>query len=275
MFQKIVMVLLLLLSTEAMAKRQALLVGVADYKKDKNDLAGIEIDLNRMQKLLESWDFEVKILRDANSMKLDRYLTIYEELGKDDMFAFYYTGHGSHAKDDGHDEEDGEDETLVLSDGKQDIHYRDDDLNYRLNCIKAKKLIMFDSCHSGSAYKATNAKLQPKSMVSDWVKEVYYRIKNKLDPVQPKELKGSYLVLSASKDSETSQATKEGSLFTSEVYNFFTQDKYLAKSLDAIRKEITYNIGVVCKKNDVDKFHPVFSLSDGAVKETSMEEFLR
>ena len=274
MYKKLLLTLCLLFATDAMAEKYALIVGVSDYSKKKNDLPGIDKDIDKMTKLLKSWGFKVKTLRGADTLMLDEKLKSYKKLKKEDTFAFYYTGHGSYVDDENNDEADGRDETLVLSDGKENKHYLDDDLNYRLNAIKAKKLIIFDSCHSGTAHKADSNGFVSKSILSDLVRHVFVRIKALNEPVLPHTLTGSYVKFSASKDSETSVATKDGSLFTSQIFSLLKQKKFQKKSLTYIKSNVSYKIGTLCRKNKMTKFSPVFDASDKALLRGSIRDFL-
>ena len=139
---KIVKVLALsaLLTTLSLAQKEALIVGVSDYMGTRFDLAGVERDVPRMERLFKSLGFNVTVLKDAQSMSLESSLANYANLTANDNFIFYYSGHGFHVKDDNGDEADGEDETLVLSDGVENRLFLDDALFGYLNAIKAKSL---------------------------------------------------------------------------------------------------------------------------------------
>jgi len=158
-----------LLTTYAMAQKEALILGVSDYMGTKYDLGGVKKDVPRMERLFRSWGFNVTVLKDADSMNLESYLANYAELKADDNFIFYYSGHGYHTKDISGDEADGEDEALVLSDGVQNKLFLDDALFGYLNAINAKKMVVLDSCHSGTAFKAFGDKPKPKSITDSEV----------------------------------------------------------------------------------------------------------
>ena len=68
MYKKLLLTFCLLLSTELMAQKLALIVGVADYTKSKDDLPGIEKDLSRIYTLFHTWGFKVKPLRGAETL---------------------------------------------------------------------------------------------------------------------------------------------------------------------------------------------------------------
>ena len=52
-----------------------------------------------MKRLFQKWGFHTTTLLDSDSLKIDEYLNRYNSLGKDDIFAFYYSGHGSYTRD--------------------------------------------------------------------------------------------------------------------------------------------------------------------------------
>jgi hypothetical protein len=91
-------------------------------------------------------------------------------------------------------------EVLVLSNGVSNIPFINDELNHYLNNIQAKKLIIFDSCHSDTVNRGDTKSVKAKTLPT-----------NQLNRVVGKGLKvgadierGEYLVLSASQDDEQS-----------------------------------------------------------------------
>lgn len=163
----------LLVSSYAMAqqapRKQALLVGVSDYQGTQHDLLGIDKDIKKMSALFRAWGFDVKIVQGKDSLYLAHYLHDYangkNKLVEGDIFAFYFSGHGSSVADQRpFDEIDRKDETLVLSNGTTNIHFLDDDLNYYFSQIQARKLQLFDSCHSGTVNKGGNGKRVQKTI---------------------------------------------------------------------------------------------------------------
>lgn len=162
MYKWLSIIFFLLFSSYAMAqqvpRKHALLVGVGDYQGDLYDLPGIDQDIKKMSQLFRAWGFDVTILQSKDSLNLPRYLHAYgsgkNKLVEGDIFAFYFSGHGSNVADQSpRDEKDHMDETLVLSNGYTNIHFLDDELNYYFSRIKARKLELFDSCHSGTVNK--------------------------------------------------------------------------------------------------------------------------
>jgi len=272
MYKKIIITTCLLFSTQAIAQKTALLVGVSDYGGDpRNDLPGIDLDISKMQQIFRSWGFDnIKVLPSHSSLQTKDYLRNYAStLNSSDTFAFYYSGHGSFTIDKNGDEADGKDEALVLSDGKINIPLIDDELGYYLNKIQAKKLIIFDSCHSGTVNKGNSNTVVPKTLPT-----------NQLDTTITKGIKigkdinsGNYIVLSASQDDEESLATQRGSLFTNELYRMFSNPNS-NKSLESIREEIGYDIETYCKRTPNKPHHPKFSFSNPSYKNISIKKYL-
>ena len=251
----------LLLTTGLMAERYALVIGVSNYKGDNKDLPGIKSDVKKMKKLLRNWHFEeknIKVYSNKASLKLDSYLQAYTgKLSQDDLFVFYYSGHGAQVPDNNNEEQDYMDEVLVLSDGRRDIPYYDDDLNHRLSQIKAKKLVILDACHSGTANKDVSYGYKAKSILPSW-DVTLLKFKGLFKKVESK--KNSYLVLSASKDNETSIASKKGSLFTNQLVKLFDRSfQNRRKTLNEMLNEISYNIASECQAKRLDVYHPTFT----------------
>jgi hypothetical protein len=147
-----------------------------------------------MKALFEKWGFHTTVLYNRDSMRIEEYLARYSSLNPNDSFIFYYSGHGSTANDVSGDEADGQDESIVLSDGQRNRYFLDDSMNGYLNEIPAKKLVLFDSCHSGTAFKKFGKDVMSKSMPSDKVDGV---IQAKIFRPQQSVLKGGdYIVIS-------------------------------------------------------------------------------
>ena len=167
------------------------------------------------------------------------------------------------------DEEDGQDESIVLSNGNMDYHYLDDELNYRLNKIKAKKMFLFDSCHSGTANRGKSkfvAKTIPTSKV---------QVFKSKDLHSGKEIKdGEFVIFSASMDNEQSRASETGSLFTNELYKLLSNNKTKVNTFSALQENITMNIVNQCKRNKINPHHPSLLASAERFKNISMLQYL-
>ena len=263
-------------------RKEALIIGISDYAPaNKNDLDGIERDTSKMKRLFESWGFKVTTLYDSQAIKIVDYLNDYaKKLSPNDYFAFYYSGHGSHKPDENGDETDGQDETLVLSDGVVNQHLLDDTLYEKFNAIKAKKLIFLDSCHSGTAFRAINKNgVKAKSISPDDVTKIYQTSKIRKitignSPTNKDMIKGSdYIVFSAAQDSEESLATPTGSLFTNALYKTFTTND-INKPLSSIKSELTRDVIEYAKETESIPHHPNISYSNPEFKSKSLKDFL-
>lgn len=74
---------------------------------------------------------------------------------KDDIFFFFYSGHGATMPDQDGDEDDGMDEALCLPDKAGNVDestwLRDDDIALAFSTLTAgNKMLVFDCCHSGT-----------------------------------------------------------------------------------------------------------------------------
>ena len=258
-------------------KREALIVGVSDYAQDNQDLKGIEQDVEKMRELFVNLGFTVKILENKESMKLLDNLTNYaNRLNDKDVFAFYYTGHGSHKVDENRDESDGQDETLVLSDGKVNKHLIDDILYQKFNDIKAKKLVFFDSCHSGTVFRSLGGKTQPKSMRPEDVTESFTLSASRGISVGGGDTmkSGDFVVFSSSQDTEESLATPTGSLFTNAVTEVFSDKNLQSKSLNDVKQIVVERVLNYAKQTDGIPHHPSINYSSSSIGNRSLDGFI-
>ena len=264
-----ILTLTALLTTFSMAQKEALVLGVSDYMGRKSDLAGVKKDVPRMAELFKNWGFNVTVLQDAQSMQLESYLAKYAHLNANDNFIFYYSGHGFHIKDVNGDEPDGEDEVLVLSDGTKNQLFLDDALFGYLNAIKAKKMVMLDSCHSGTAFKAFGDAPKAKSITQNEVGGV---MKTKAFRPQQSKIGGAYIVFSAAQDKEESLDTSNGGLFTNAFLNQFNNGG-ASTPLMNVRQNMENEIVQYCKRSDSTPHHPQLSASSSDFKFTTINKY--
>lgn len=193
------LIVVLLVAVHAQAARQALLVGINDYR-DWPDLSGAVNDVREFQQLLRG--FEIVALtddaatRDAILQSLDR-LAMSAKRG--DVIFFYYAGHGSRVRNSKTDEPDGFDETLVAVDSQ---HVRDKELRRRFNAILdrgARLTIVLDNCHSASGARAGYA-----------VRGVEADPRDVADPARgPRPENRGALVISATEDHGEARETRD------------------------------------------------------------------
>ena len=255
-----------------MGLKEALIVGVSNYKGEKYDLEGVIKDRQNMKILFEKWGFNVTLLADEHSMNIEKYLQNYSHLKDNDAFVFYYSGHGYHTKDVSGDEDDGQDEALILSDGRKNKFFLDDALFGYLNKISAKKMLLLDSCHSGTAFRSLNNGMKPKSIganeISGVMKTRAFRVN------ESKISKGEYIIFSASQDEEQSLDTKEGGLFTNALLEQFSNGGE-EKKLSNIRWRVDETISELCRRANSTPHHPKLSVSSSALKDTSINQFFK
>jgi len=263
-------------TSSTVSKKEALIVGVSDYAQDNQDLNGIDKDIEKMKQLFIKLGFTVKVLENQASMKLLDNLTQYaHSLNDNDTFAFYYTGHGSHKADNNNDESDGQDETLVLSDGRINKHLIDDILYQKFNDIKAKKLVFFDSCHSGTAFRSLSGKTQAKSMKSEDVTESFILSRSKGISLGGDNMsKGDFVIFSSSQDTEESLATPTGSLFTNAVTEVFSDQQLQNKSLNEIKEIVGEKVLSYAKETDGIPHHPNINYSSSSIGNRSLQSFI-
>lgn len=244
---------------------QALLVGVSDYAGTDNDLIGIDKDISRMQTVLRNWGFAIDTLRDTQSVAFEQKMAHYAQtLGPEDVFLLYYSGHGSSTPDRTHDEADGRDELIVLSDANRNHFLLDDKINLLLNRIQARKMVIFDACNSGTAYKrlrdANGERIQVKYMAAP---KDFRDDSGENATVPNTQISGTYLYFAACRDNEQSLASENGSLFT----NAFIESATLGKTPVQIKDQATGLLHA--------RFHPQVSASTPAFQYSSIGRYLK
>ena len=250
-------------------QKVALLIGVSDYDGEKNDLNGIHQDIERMQELLLGEGFKVTTLYDELSLGLVEQLQKYtQQLSNQDSFVFYYSGHGLNKKDISGDESDGKDEMIVLSDGNENKGLLDDELDYYFSRIKAKKLIIFDSCYSGTASKSLGDGIQVKAIPAKFVTSSF-----PIHKIQNLKSNTDYIVLSSSKENEKSLGTKKGSLFTKYFSEIFSEHK--SESFTVVTNKVAKDISSFCKEHNRSSPHPTIEASNENLKEKSFRNYFK
>lgn len=127
----------------------AILAGITDYE-DSNDLPYCAEDAEKLGEELTATGImadESIILTNSQVTRQnleDAFMTVAQSAGPDDVFLFFYSGHGAYL--DGRSELDGRDETLYVIDG----HITDDEINGWFDHVNARMaIIALDSCFSG------------------------------------------------------------------------------------------------------------------------------
>lgn len=144
----------------ARAGDQALIIGIADYDGEENDLRFTGNDAVRIADLaIRNLGFPpegVHLVRDKEATR-DNIIRIFRQeligkTGPGDRVLFFFSGHGSQVPDFDGDEDDGLDEVLVTVDWTSEPRYvGDDDLASLLDQLEGRDvLVLVDSCHSGT-----------------------------------------------------------------------------------------------------------------------------
>lgn len=132
----------------------AISVGIADYGGNTSDLSYTDTDAAKLFQKFE----ELGMLRQESILLTNQQATLPEfrrafqrvaaEAGPDDIFLFFYSGHGNQVEDPtDRGELDGRDETLVFADGQE---LTDDDLAAMFTDIRAgTTMVVLDACFSG------------------------------------------------------------------------------------------------------------------------------
>jgi hypothetical protein len=132
----------------------AISVGIADYGGNTSDLTYTDADAEKIYQKLN----ELGILRSESILLTNQQASlpafreavasIASQAGPDDIFLFFYSGHGNQIEDPSDTAElDGRDETLVFADGQE---LTDDELAIMFGDIRAgTTMIVLDACFSG------------------------------------------------------------------------------------------------------------------------------
>eukprot|EP00929_Paragymnodinium_shiwhaense_P008178 TRINITY_DN112122_c0_g1_i1.p1 TRINITY_DN112122_c0_g1~~TRINITY_DN112122_c0_g1_i1.p1 ORF type:complete len:357 (-),score=82.49 TRINITY_DN112122_c0_g1_i1:112-1182(-) len=136
-----------------------LLITANDYKNTANPLT-CSMDGRNMEELanLCGVDIVVAMYDDECQKDLvaDKLREMAQNVEEDDVFIFYYSGHGANLPDQDGEEADGQDEALCFTDANGQVNYnscmRDDDFaELMTSTLKPCRLIILtDCCHSGS-----------------------------------------------------------------------------------------------------------------------------
>jgi len=120
----------------------------------QNGCWGCELDVDNVGRILRSQGLQVHELKtkDATASNILRSLaSAAANLAPEDLFVFYFSGHGGQQPDLDGDELDGQDETLVA----YDREIIDDELNKVWPQFRSgvRIVMLSDSCNSGTNYK--------------------------------------------------------------------------------------------------------------------------
>jgi hypothetical protein len=169
---------------EAPPTGRALLIGINSYLSPQiRSLQGAVNDVETLAQILSTrFGFpksQIKILVDKEATReaiLSSLQSFVGQAGTRDMLYIHFSGHGSQVKDFDGDEPDGMDETIIPYDGRTDgiRDITDDEIGEILGRLKNPNLlIVFDSCHSGTATRS--AGITVRSIPPDSRLDIYQK----------------------------------------------------------------------------------------------------
>jgi len=241
--KKLLLVLLILSSTTLWAEKYALMVGVNDVQ-GANALY-TDIDLQIMSKLLKKAGFKITTLKRKNASleKVRAEFRKFYKLTSNDIFLFYYTGHGARMK--GINPNEPIDNFFVMNDANFTNGdtigggvLTDNEYSMHLHKIKAQKVSIVDACHSATIYKDLSSKKFIKSIHPKGANNIFNRA-NSVPNFQ--SFKPSNLInISATKDSQQAENSPIGSIFTVALDNLIRKNPNISfRTLETkLRKKI-------------------------------------
>jgi len=148
--------------------RYAIVYGIADYDDPipgyypgvptSNDLSYTDNDAQDIADLLTAQGYSVTLSTSVTQAQVDSdFANAKAQAGKDDLFLFFFSGHGGQYSTGQFNEPpagDDADELIFLSDastgGTTDFYIIDNELGDLIASIPAlKKIVIIDACHSG------------------------------------------------------------------------------------------------------------------------------
>lgn len=184
----------------------AVCVGVNDYPGTDSDLRGCVNDATNWAQVFRASGFTVKLLLNSDATGKNMRDAIRLAVGaarSGEMVVFQFSGHGSFVPDKDGDEPDGADECLCPHDILTNGPIVDDEIAGLFRTRKqVKRLIIADSCHSGtvarfapaielrsiggavvaSLFPSSLVKFLPPSVFCSWARKVGYRFRASSSP---------------------------------------------------------------------------------------------
>jgi hypothetical protein len=208
-----------------MAKASALLVGLKRVDPDayngwtgENGCWGCELDVDNVERILSRLGYRIKILKTAEATRDNIISSLYraaENATADDIFVFYYSGHGGQQPDMDGDELDGKDETLVAFDRE----VIDDKIHEALMRFRpgVRVVMISDSCNSGTNYRA-------RGTVNVDEESIFRPVSRK--PATDVSIKAQLIHLGGCRDGFTSAGYQGGGAFTMALCEAFRDGEF-------------------------------------------------
>ncbi len=218
-------------------KQYALVYGIADYNPagaGGPDLTYTNDDALAMGALFSEQGYEVTVRTDSDAT-YDQLIADFDwiksQAGKDDLFVFYFSGHGSLPTPAGGGEPptgDANDEGILLNTlaGTKDLY--DDELGQLIKSIPSrKKIVILDACNSGG-FIGNELETDSTPPEYDGSQEGFGEVLSKAFKLYTNYKDGSYdidpqdaLVISASGEQEVAF---ESPAFSHGVFTYFLLD---------------------------------------------------
>jgi len=243
-----VLLIIPFISRPLTGENRALLVGIENYNHPAINLKGPVRDVKLMETIALTIGFRKSQIKTLVNNQATRSMIIsafkqwlIEGVRPEDKIFFYFSGHGTQVEDKDADENDGCDEALVPFDlftGGQSVLITDDEMNVLFSRVKAgQKLIIIDSCHSGTATRDIQSLLQTVTVdgFSTYGKLLVNRECRCNQPVNKRSVlffaerggdRLDYISLTAADQDEIAQSSLkpgEGSVFSQTLYDVITE----------------------------------------------------
>ena len=205
-----------------MPKGYGLLVGLKSVDSKKyngwdgiNGCWGCELDVDNIEQILNTNGYnEIEILKTKNATSeniLKKLEYFSKKIKPEDIFVFYYSGHGGQMPDNDGDELDGHDETLVA----YDREIRDDELVkiWEIFSEDTRIFMISDSCNSGTNYKLIK-NINDKTPIIP------------IDKTSSSKYKFSMIHYGGCRDGESSSGYKTGGAFTMALCDLWKSNGY-------------------------------------------------
>jgi len=173
----LLLLLCFIVTNTARAERYAILVGISDYEAI-SDLKYPEADVDYLAQILTQYGQvakeNIKLLKgkDATYSEIQSSFVDWlasKNLTKNDLFIFYFSGHGTLRKCPPGLEPDDTDEFLLpfnAKKGKLGTYIKDDYLVSWLKSVRAKRLVILDACFQGGGKSVLDEAERPFDLPS-------------------------------------------------------------------------------------------------------------
>lgn len=274
----------MLFTTSVFGRSDALVVGVEIYQESTiSPLLGVRHDIQNIKTVLQTLNVPKSHIQTLKKHRATLY-NVRQAFKKyifstknheNNLFIFYFSGHGLQVADVSGDETDGLDEASVLYDASTKDGYisngilLDDELYTLLSHIKSKKVLIFDKCHSDSSYRDVAIPQYEKVLKGTFKLSSTFISEMKALPNIENSVT-NIITLSASQDKEIAEDSPLGGLFTQSLLQGVVYKKagnHNSMTLEVLENFCNDNIYTLAKnirKNfkGADKikgaFHPRF-----------------